>query len=147
MKNRPLDPNPIGLGSTRSVPALMSLSLPRYSSVPALTDLANFWQQFGTDMHVAAICGFVSASTGRLGTLLAAFWHWYACCCCSRFCQCQHWLTWHTFGSNLELMSKSLLFEFLPVPALTDLAHFWQQIGTDTYIQPQRLWRPLIVIQ
>ena len=66
----------IGLGSTRSVPTLRSMSLPRNSAVPALADLAHFWQHFGTDVHVAAVWGFASASTGRLGTLLAAIWHW-----------------------------------------------------------------------
>ena len=66
----------IVLGSTRSVPTLRSMSLPRNSAVPALADLAHFWQHFGTDVHVAAVWGFASASTGRLGTLLAAIWHW-----------------------------------------------------------------------
>ena len=44
-------------------------------SVLALADLAHFWQHFGTDMHVAAVQGFASASTGRHGTLLAEIWH------------------------------------------------------------------------
>ena len=70
------------------------MSLPRNSAVPALADLAHFWLQFGTDVHVCAvpaladlahcwqqigtfapIWGFASASTGSLGTLLAEFWH------------------------------------------------------------------------
>ena len=72
--------------------------------VPELADLVHIWQQFGTDVHVATVWDFASARTGRLGTLLAAIWHWCACCCCLRFCQCQHWQTWHTFGSNLALM-------------------------------------------
>ena len=138
---------PIGLGSTRSVPTLTSMPLPINSAVPALADLAHIWQQPGTDVHVAAVWGFASASTGRLGTLLVAIWCWCECSCCLSFCQCQHWQTWHTFGSNLVLMCMSLLSEFLPVPVLEDLAHFWQQFGTDVYIQPQRLWRLLIVIQ
>ena len=54
---------------------------------------------------------------------------------------------WQKFGRNLALMCMSLLFEGLSVPALADLAHFWQQLGTDVSIQPQRLWRLLIVIQ
>ena len=52
-----------------------------------------------TEKHVIAN-KFGSASTGRLGTLLA-------------------------------LMCMSVLFEVLPVPALADLAPFWQQIGTE----------------
>ena len=66
---------PIGLGSTRSVPTLTAMPLPRNSAVPALADLAHFWQQFGNDVHVAAVLDFASASTGRLGTLLVAIWH------------------------------------------------------------------------
>ena len=46
---------PIGLGSTRSVPTLRSMSLPRNSAVPALADLAHFWQHFGTDVYVAVM--------------------------------------------------------------------------------------------
>ena len=76
----------------------------------------------------------VSARTGRLGTLLVAIWCWCACICCLRFCQCQNWQTWYTFGSNLELMCMLLLFEILPVPELADLAHFWQQFGADVHV-------------
>ena len=86
-----------------------------------------------TEKHVIAK-KFSSASTGRLGTLLAAFWYWCACCCCLKFCQCQHWQTWHTFDSNLALMCMALLVEILPLPALAVLAHFWQQFGTNVHV-------------
>ncbi len=94
------------------------------------------WQhQISANTDKYAIANkFGSASTGRLGTHLAATWYWRACCCCLRFCQCQHWQTWHTFGSNLVLMCMSLLSEFLPVPVLADLARFWQQFGADVHV-------------
>ena len=46
---------PIGLGSARSVPTMTAMPLPRNLAVPALADLAHFWQQFGNDVHVTAV--------------------------------------------------------------------------------------------